>query len=195
MAIRTWRRVPETVEPGSTWDLDSPAPWGWDVESEHRYGYETTWAGRVLATYERNGRDDSDFYAIVWDDEAGRPRDVEYATTRAWTYGNGAVADATEEVQEKYRAWCAARQAEAYAAAEAEEALVPRAGKTVTVSRGGTSKGVAYAAGDTGAVFWYGVDKYRSNRWITRYRVGVALPQGRVFVPAERVQVAETVTV
>jgi hypothetical protein len=31
-------------------------------------GTEVTYAGRVLSLREWNGRDDSDFYALVWDD-------------------------------------------------------------------------------------------------------------------------------
>ena len=39
----------------------------------------------------------SDFYAVVWTGE--RLTSVEYATTRGWTYANGATIDATDEVK------------------------------------------------------------------------------------------------
>lgn len=58
--------------------------------------YETTYEGAVLDVYERNGYDDSDFYAIVWDAEKGQIEHVMYATTRGWTYCNGASIDASE---------------------------------------------------------------------------------------------------
>ena len=65
------------------------------------YYQETKFRGAVLTTREENWHDDSDFYALVWDDEARKISKVYYATTRAWTYRNGAVADATDEVVEK----------------------------------------------------------------------------------------------
>lgn len=65
-----------------------------------RYGHEIrmqiTFSGAVLQKYERNGYDDSDFYAIVWN--GSEIEHVEYATTRGWTYPNGAKVDATPEV-------------------------------------------------------------------------------------------------
>jgi hypothetical protein len=65
---------------------------------------EETYAGAVLDTYERNGYDDSDFYAIVWDDPTQSIKTVEYATTRGWTYANSAKVDATAEVTAKAKA-------------------------------------------------------------------------------------------
>ena len=49
---------------------------------------ETTHVGVVLSTGEHNYHDDSDFFAVVWDNE-GCVREIEYATTRGWTYPNG----------------------------------------------------------------------------------------------------------
>lgn len=52
----------------------------------------------VLETYERNGYDDSDFFAIVWDAAENCTKSIEYATTR---FGGGGWADvdATPEVR------------------------------------------------------------------------------------------------
>lgn len=66
-----------------------------------KYSLVTMGTGRVLFTYERNGYDDSDFYAVYVND-AGEVKTMEYASTRGWTYANGAVADATPEVQAIY---------------------------------------------------------------------------------------------
>lgn len=85
--------------------------------------------GVVLATREMNGYDDSDFYALVW--AGDHVEQVEYATTRFWTYPNNATVDAAPEVLEQYRAWCARldalgrvkREAEAKAA-EARKAAM-----------------------------------------------------------------------
>jgi hypothetical protein len=60
----------------------------------------------VLATRERNYYDDSDFYAIVWDEEKQCVHDVEYATTR-FGGGGDAWVDATPEVIEKAKAYFA----------------------------------------------------------------------------------------
>jgi hypothetical protein len=55
--------------------------------------------GRVLATGEHNWHDDSDFYAVCWDDEKGIVH-KEYDTTR-FAGGGRANIDATDEVKEK----------------------------------------------------------------------------------------------
>lgn len=63
------------------------------------------YVGCVLDTFERNMSDDSDFYAIVWDEEDQSVKSVMYATTRGWTYHNKAFVDATKEAQEKATKW------------------------------------------------------------------------------------------
>lgn len=90
--------------PGHQHDLDvSPECAG------HNCGYmmplvmETSYVGCVISTHERNGYDDSDFYAVVWDEATQSSKTIEYASTRGWSYPNGAVVDATPEVLEKYR--------------------------------------------------------------------------------------------
>ena len=59
---------------------------------------QSSYVGAVLETYERNGYDDSDFLAVVWDGEQVTTR--EYASTRGWTYHNAASVDATPQVRE-----------------------------------------------------------------------------------------------
>jgi hypothetical protein len=58
----------------------------------------------VLADREKNGRDDSDFYGLVWFGD-GKYGEVEYATTR---FGGGGWCrvDATPEVLAEVEAWC-----------------------------------------------------------------------------------------
>lgn len=83
---------------------------GYDSVKPHVYhGAETpdevivTFAtGRVLSLREENYRDDSDFYATYMTNE-GEFVEVCYATTRGWSYANGAIVDATPEVREAYR--------------------------------------------------------------------------------------------
>jgi hypothetical protein len=71
-----------------------PIVWNYNGKRDEKY------IGAVLATRERNYYDDSDFYAVVWDEEDQCVKQVEYATTR---FGGGGVAcvDATPEVIEK----------------------------------------------------------------------------------------------
>lgn len=71
------------------------------VEEAH----EESWTGCVLRLGEHNWHDDSDFYALVWDEEQGEVREIEYATTRGWTYHDSAKVDATDEVRAKAVAW------------------------------------------------------------------------------------------
>lgn len=55
-----------------------------------------TYRGKILTTRERNYHDDSDFYAVVWDN--GALRSIEYASTRYYSYHDTATVDATEDV-------------------------------------------------------------------------------------------------
>ena len=69
-----------------------------------RIGYVLTFfAGRVLSIGEHNRYHDSDFFAMVWTD--GGPKKIEYASTRGWSYFNGAKTDATPEVLKAYGVW------------------------------------------------------------------------------------------
>ena len=63
-----------------------------------------THKGLVLYVGERNYYHDSDFYALVWNEEKQDVDTVEWGSTRGWTYPNNAVVDATEDVVKKYDA-------------------------------------------------------------------------------------------
>jgi hypothetical protein len=133
-----------------------------------------THEGAVLGTWERNGYDDSDFYAAVWDGE--KIIAVEYATTRGWTYHNGAAADATDEVKAAAAAWIAERDVEAWKQATAIDAVAVEKGKTVEVF-----KGRKVAKGTTGEVIWIGECRYKRGE----YRVGIKDAAGEVHWTAE----------
>lgn len=96
----------------------------------------TTYVGAVIDVYERNMYDDSDFYAVVWDEPSQSVKTIEYATTRGWCYPNGATVDATPEVLAKFRTYCAARILEASLAQYKRHANRPAVGDTVMVVRG-----------------------------------------------------------
>ena len=98
--------------------------------------FDVSFAGAVLDEYERNGYDDSDFYAVVWDEAEQRVKNIEYASTRWWTYANGCTIDATEEVRAKAQAWWRTKAIEAEEARQRALYAVPYVGATVTVARG-----------------------------------------------------------
>lgn len=114
---------------------------------------ETTHEGLVLTLGERNYHDDSDFYAVVWDPKAGRPKTVDYATTR-FPSDLTATVDATPEVRAAYDAYIEAKAAEAKARTEANLASRPDKGKLVKVIGGRK-----VPRGTVGHVFWTGYDR------------------------------------
>jgi hypothetical protein len=98
--------------------------------------FDVTFVGAVLDTYERNMRDDSDFYAIVWDEEKQEVRDIEYATTRFATYNHSAHVDATDEVKVKAAAYWRATQRATVEASLRRRYAEPHVGAHVKVIRG-----------------------------------------------------------
>lgn len=153
--------------------------------------WDVSFEGAVLATRERNMHDDSDFYAVVWDDEAGAIRDIEYATTRYATYGNTAQADATDEVKAKARKYLADWTYKQLLIDEARKAETVELGKTVRVVKG-TKK---IAAGVEAVVAWRGINQFDSawtQRYGTRtYRIGLDVNGERVFLPEANVEVVD----
>ncbi len=166
----------ERVEPGQLGHGAAKLA-GW-----FRYSHE----GTVLATGEHNYYDDSDFYAIVWDAAEGRPQEIEYATTRGWTYANSATVDATPEVRAAYDAYRAELAASQRAAQAAAEAATPRVGKTVRVV-----KGRKVPVGTVAEVTWYGAGKNynRYSREAGPMRVGLQIDGATVWTDASNVEV------
>ena len=109
-----------------------------------------SYVGRVLETYEENGYHDSDFYAVVWDDETESIIHKQYATTRFYSNGYGAKVDATPEVIAKATAERKSRFLESAIEADEETAKTVAKGKMVEINRGRKNRGVI------GEVFWVG---------------------------------------
>lgn len=109
-----------------------------------------TFVGKVLETYEENGRNDSDFYAVVWDDETDSLIHKQYSTTRFYSNGYGAKIDATEEVIVKATAERKKRFLKSVTEADEEKAKTIAKGKMVEVTSGRKNRGVM------GEVFWVG---------------------------------------
>lgn len=161
---------------------------------------ETSHEGCVLAQYERNGYDDSDFYAIVWNDEKQEIQHIQYATTRGWTYPNGCWIDATEEFKEKANQYLKQQAFKRWQEDNKQQAAYPEFGKQVTVV-----KGRKVPIGTTGEVCWFGKDQFaRTSRYRSQLavslgffkydlddkRVGIRLKDGtKVFTAATNVQV------
>tara|TARA_B100001057_G_scaffold279643_1_gene280006 strand:- start:426 stop:1046 length:621 start_codon:yes stop_codon:yes gene_type:complete len=109
-----------------------------------------TYVGRVLETYEENGYNDSDFYAIVWDDETESILHKQFATTRFYSNGYGAKIDATPEIIEKATAERKTRFLKSAIEKDAETAKTVAKGKMVEINRGRKNRGII------GEVFWVG---------------------------------------
>lgn len=145
-------------------------PARYETDPETGYWVEVTHKGLVLALREENGYDDSDFYAVVWDASEGRPRDVLYASTRAWTYSNGATVDATAAVRAAYDAYLRRQAVERAQALTEREQRTVRKGKTVRVVGG-----VKVPVGLVGTCHWIG-EGYRG-----RTRVGLTTADGTAY--------------
>ena len=103
-----------------------------------------------METYEENGYHDSDFYAVVWDDETESIIHKQYATTRFYSNGYGAKVDATPEVIAKATAERKSRFLKSAIEADEETAKTVAKGKMVEINRGRKNRGVI------GEVFWVG---------------------------------------
>jgi hypothetical protein len=153
---------------------------------------ETSRVGLVVELRERNYRDDSDFYARVWNPETKSVDIIEYASTRGWSYPNYATsADATPETMAAYLAWEQEQarlarerwEAQERARKEAERAHlaalqdkfdgVPPKGTVVEVVNNRSKKA---RKGDRGTVTWKGVSKFDPDKIV----VGVELAPGQV---------------
>lgn len=136
---------------------------GHNGEATYTLVSHVTAEGCVIATRERNGYDDSDFYAIFWNEEKGEIDSREYASTRGWTHNNHATVDVTEETMELARAWKAAQLAkglEFYHKRQAGERPAIKVGDDVFVSNPRARK---VSFGESARVFWAGPNQYGSG--------------------------------
>jgi hypothetical protein len=109
---------------------------------EGQYEDMTIWlydthVGLCLSDRERNGYDDSDFLMTVWDEETQQTKEIEYASTRGWSYPcYGSRPDATPEVCEKANAYRRRLAVEGAIAVDRAKARIPEAGRLVRVVKG-----------------------------------------------------------
>lgn len=140
------------------------------------YSDETRYVGCVLETRERNYHDDSDFYAIVWNEERQEITTEEYATTRFGGGGSASI-DATDEVKAKASAWLKKWMIEHIRRESEENAGRVAKGKRVRVVRGRK-----VPIGTEGVVIWYEHVKYSYHS--SQYRAGIRLDDGSVVFTA-----------
>jgi hypothetical protein len=146
---------------------------------------ETTHVGVVLSTGEHNYHDDSDFYALIWDEDTQSVREVEYASTRGWTYPNGAWVDATDEVKAKADAYYEGIALRNWKLDNEKQAKFPTKGKVVKVVKGRKTP-----VGTTGDVIWSGEGRRYGYYGKTPYRVGIKAADGVVhWTDADNVEV------
>lgn len=147
--------------------------------------FRTTYEGCVLQQYERNGYDDSDFMAIVWDEPTESIKEVTWGTTRGWTYLNSCVVDFTPDVLEKAQKVRYEQMVKANVAAATINARKPMVDRRCRVTRGRK-----VPQGTEGTVFWVGTDRYASSRWSTVYRAGLRTDANeKFFVPLDYLEV------
>jgi hypothetical protein len=146
------------------------------LEAGKPFMQQETYVGCVIELREVNGYDDSDFYARVWDDESQSIKRVEYATTRAATYGNSAFVDLTPERKALVEAHCRKEREAQIAAKAAQDFATPTKGKIVEVIAG-----QKLPVGTKAVVGWYGADRFdRSRRYgdrLTLNDVGIYDPE------------------
>tara|TARA_Y100001933_G_C19010015_1_gene568367 strand:- start:1632 stop:2252 length:621 start_codon:yes stop_codon:yes gene_type:complete len=132
-----------------------------------------TYVGKVLETYEENGHNDSDFYAVVWDDETNCLHHKLYATTRFYSNGYGAKIDATPEIVAKATAERKSRFLQSEVEKDEEKAKTIAKGKKVEVVSGRKNRGAI------GEVFWVGSPEKFSYYSKEHRSVGIKLNDER----------------
>lgn len=132
-----------------------------------------TYVGRVLETYEENGYHDSDFYAVVWDDETNSLIHKQFSTTRFYSNGYGAKIDATPEIIEKATTERKNRFLKSGIEADEETAKSIVKGKMVEINRGRKNRGII------GEVFWVGNPEKFSYYAKEHRSVGIKLDDER----------------
>ena len=138
---------------------------------------EEIYIGAVLYKGERNYYDDSDFYAVVWDDEKGTAKEVGYNTTRCGG-GGWATVDATEEVRAKFAESMLPRMRQVVGDRLEIEARTPAKDKQAIVV-----SGRKIPKGTVGRIFWTGSTRYGKS-------VGLEMDDGtRQFTGLQNVRV------
>lgn len=147
--------------------------------------YYAQYDGCVINWYERNGYNDSDWYAVVWDEQSQSVIEINYDTTRAGGGGRCEI-DATDEVLRKvYRFYANQGRTHFDNVTNIRQAKEVTKGTLVRVI-----KGRKIPQGSSGVCFWVGEVL---NRYTLKCedRVGVEIDGEKVFLPLEYVESAD----
>lgn len=130
-----------------------------EYEGDKVSGHKVSYEGRVVATGEKNGYDDSDFYAVVAEAD-GSFKEVFYASTRYYTYDNSATVDASDDLLQAYRDFLNYEYEKKTYYRQLDEQTHVKVGKRVKIVRGRK-----YPKGLEGVAVWVGQGyRYDSTR-------------------------------
>lgn len=145
-------------------------------------GHTPDYAGCVLDWYEHNGHDDSDWYAICWNEEKQTIDEVLFDTTRCGGCGHAEI-DATPEVLRKvYRYWKRIGRTMFDNSTNPRQAKKPHIGDTVRIIAGRKIK-----KGTECKVFWAGSCR-NPYSGCTEDRLGVEVDGNRQFIKEEQAE-------
>lgn len=141
--------------------------------------------GCVLDTYERNGYDDSDWYAICWDKEKKEVVTVLYDTTRCGAGGTAKIDVTAEVLCDVYRYYKNMVRNKFDKGTNEAMARKIRKGDVVKVVRGRKVK-----QGTIGKVFWIGT-RYNQYSYRDEDRIGIEIMETgeKVFLALEYAEV------
>ena len=146
---------------------------------------KSEFAGCVFYAGEHNHYDDSDFYALVWDEASQSVLEVEYGSTRYGDCGKATVDITLQNLRKVYRFYynqCRDFFDNAANPAQAKKVLVDDA---VLVTRGRK-----IPKGTIGKAFWVGTRyNYYSRKNESRVGIEISETGERVFIPSEYVEV------
>ena len=138
--------------------------------------------GCVFWTYERNGYQDSDWYAMCWDEERQQVSVVEYDTTRCGGSGRADIDITVDNLRKVYRYYYEEGRILFDSRIKYDNAKKIEKGCTVIVKRGRK-----IPVGTTGIVFWVGT-RYNQYSRKDEDRVGIEVCGERLFLPLEYVE-------
>lgn len=151
---------------------EKTGPGKYDYNYSEPVAHEEKYVGLVLDDRERNYHDDSDFYAVVWNEERNEPMDVDYDTTRYGSSGCYVKVDATPEVRLKFTNWARKQYFEALIAEDKKTARKLEKGKIVEVVKGRKVK-----HGTRGKIIYIQTVNYGYSRWTEDVKLGIALDE------------------
>ena len=132
---------------------------------------------RYEYVYEINHYDDSDWYAVCWDDERKSVVEIPYDTTRFGTNGSYAVVDCTTENLRKAYRYYYNRARDGYNRYNYSQACEVHVGDVVKVVYGRK-----VPKGTIGRVFWQG-SVYNKFSYTEERRVGIDVTGTKLFLP------------